>query len=641
VQNDQTQYRIRFEPDGVTTTSENGSNLMQVAIASGVHINASCGGTGTCGTCNVLIREGKVDSVRTSKISLSEYENGVRQSCQSRVRSDLIVEIPPESRLEKAVLARETAKNVADGGQIQVVAKEWPFEPVVSKIYLELEPPTTNDNTSDSERLIRALREQNCLGPIDLSYTLLSTLASTLRFSGWQVTATVLTVDSHSRLINLEKGDTRTRNFALAFDIGTTAVRGQLLDLGRGRVTANAIDYNNQISYGADVITRMVQCQKPGGLGQLQKAVIATINHLIQEMLKQTSTDIRDISFIMVAANTVMVHFLLELDPQYLRLSPYVPTVSQPPLVRARDLGITAAAHTHVWILPSVASYVGSDIVAGIVGTGIYQRESVTLYMDIGTNGEIVAGNREWMVASAASAGPTFEGGGIKHGMLATSGAIEEFDLDSLTLEPSITTIGNQPIKGICGSGLINMAAAMLKAGLISQNGKFNTERISNRLRPGEDGWEYVLAYGSESQTGRDIVFTEIDLDNLIRSKAAMYAGCQTLLQGIGGNFNSVDQLVIAGTFGSRLNIENAIAIGLLPDLERKRFIFVGNGSLLGARLCSFSTFLLKDAGHVADLITNIELSENADFMENYLAAMFLPHTDSRLFPSVTQGMRL
>ena len=633
-------HRIRFEPDGITTTAENGSNLMQSAIAAGVHINASCGGAGTCGTCNVLIREGSVDSVRTNKVSLLEYENGVRQSCQSKVRSDLVVEVPPESRLEKAVLTRETAKNITGGGQASVVAKGWPFEPVVSKLYLELEPPTSNDNTSDSERLIRALREQNCLGPIDLSYTLLSNLASTLRLSDWRVTATILALESHSRLINLETGDTRARNFSLAFDIGTTAVRGQLLDLGRGRVIANAIDYNNQISYGADVITRMVQCQKPGGLGQLQKAVIATINHLIQEILKQTNTDVRDISFIMMAANTVMVHFLLELDPQYLRLSPYVPTVSQPPLVRARDLGITAAAHTHVWILPSVASYVGSDIVAGIVGTGIYQRESVTLYMDIGTNGEIVAGNRDWMVASAASAGPTFEGGGIKHGMLATSGAIEEFEIDLQTLEPAITTIGSQPVKGICGSGLINMAAAMLRAGLISQNGKFNTDKTSNRLRLGEDGWEYVLDYGSESQTGRDIVFTEIDLDNLIRSKAAMYAGCQTLLQGIGGNFDSLEQVVIAGTFGSRLNIENAITIGLLPDLNRDRFTFVGNGSLLGARLCSYSTFLLNDAGRVAGLMTNIELSENAYFMENYLAAMFLPHTDFKLFPSVTSGVR-
>ncbi len=628
-------YNVRFEPDGVNVAVAEGENLMQAAIAAGVHVNAACGGAGTCGTCNVLIKQGQVESRRTSKVSAADYERGVRQSCQSRVMSDLVVEIPPESRLERAVLAHETAKNVTGSGL--VVASDWPFEPIVNKVYLELKPPSSSDNSSDSERLLRALGEQRCPAHPDISYNLLTTLASTLRQANWRVTATVLCYDS-PRLINLEAGDTRGHNYSMAFDIGTTAVRGQLLDLGRGRVLSNAIDYNNQISYGADVITRMMQCQKPGGLAQLHKAVVTTINHLIQDMLHQTRTDICNISHIVIAANTVMVHFLLELDPQYLRLSPYVPTVSQPPLVRARDLGITAAGHVHVSILPSVASYVGSDIVAGIVGTGVYQREAVTLYMDIGTNGEIVAGNRDWMVTSAASAGPTFEGGGIKHGMLATAGAIEDFELDA-ALEPRIATVGGKPPQGICGSGLINMAAAMLRAGLISPNGKFNTDRPNARLRQGEDGWEYVLARGADSQSGRDIVFTEIDLDNLIRSKAAMYAGCQTLLQSIGGGFDSVEQVVIAGTFGSRLNIENAITIGLLPDLPRHKFVFVGNGSLLGARLCSFSLPLMQDAGRVAELMTNIELSENPDFMENYLAAMFLPHTNAEMFPSVKTGV--
>jgi uncharacterized 2Fe-2S/4Fe-4S cluster protein (DUF4445 family) len=253
--------------------------------------------------------------------------------------------------------------------------------------------------------------------------------------------------------------------------------------------------------------------------------------------------------------------------------------------------------------------------------------------------GEIVAGNRDWMVTSAASAGPTFEGGGIKHGMLATSGAIEDFELSSAEAEPVISTVGGKPPKGICGSGLINMVAAMLRAGLISQNGKFNSERPSPRLRQGEDGWEYVLSWSDDNQIGRDIVFTEIDLDNLIRSKAAMYAGYQTLLQSIGGGFDSVEQVVIAGTFGSRLNMENAITIGLLPDLPRDRFVFVGNGSLMGARLCSFSVPLMRDAGRVAEIMTNIELSENPDFMENYMAAMFLPHTNSELFPSIKVGV--
>jgi uncharacterized 2Fe-2S/4Fe-4S cluster protein (DUF4445 family) len=329
------------------------------------------------------------------------------------------------------------------------------------------------------------------------------------------------------------------------------------------------------------------------------------------------------------------VHFLLELDPRYLRLSPYVPTTSEVPLVRGRDLGLNVAEHVHISVLPSVASYVGGDIVSGIIGTGIYQSAEVTLYMDIGTNGEIVAGNRDWMVTAAASAGPTFEGGGIKHGMLATSGAIEGFEIDSSTTEPVITTIGGEKPRGICGSGLINIAASMLRTGLISQDGKF-TGRPNSRIRTKESIREYVLVYGEKSQTGNDIIINEIDLDNLIRAKAAMYAGCQTLIAGIGGQFNSIDRVVIAGTFGSRLNIENAITIGLLPDLPRDKFIFVGNGSLLGARLCAFSTPLLRDASRASVLMTSIELSESSDFMSNYVAALFLPHTNMHeLFPSV------
>jgi uncharacterized 2Fe-2S/4Fe-4S cluster protein (DUF4445 family) len=308
------------------------------------------------------------------------------------------------------------------------------------------------------------------------------------------------------------------------------------------------------------------------------------------------------------------------------------------PQVRANSLGIEVAEHVHLYTIPSVASYVGGDIVAGILGAGVYQRKTVTLYIDIGTNGEIVIGNSDWMVTASCSAGPTFEGGGVKYGMIATSGAIEGFDISPSTYEPVIYTIGNAKPKGICGSGLINITATMLKTGVIDQNGKFNTDLKTKRLRQGEDGYEYVLVWAPESQIGKDIVITEIDIENLVRSKAAMYAGCQTLIKSVGAKYPNVEQVIIAGTFGSNINIENAITIGLLPDLPRDRFIFIGNGSLLGARLTSFSTDLLQDSQRIATMMTNFELSENADFMGNYMAALFLPHTDADEFPSVKAG---
>jgi uncharacterized 2Fe-2S/4Fe-4S cluster protein (DUF4445 family) len=487
--------------------------------------------------------------------------------------------------------------------------------------------------------LLRGLKQQYRLDSISVDFELLPKLAQALRDGDWQVTVTTL-LDSTSgiKIINVEPGDTRARHYSLAFDIGTTAVRGQLLDLNRGKLLAQSIDYNKQISYGEDVISRIVQSQKAGGLKKLQRAVVTTINGMIKEMLGEAKAEVGDISYMVIAANSVMVHLLLGLDPKYLRLSPYVPTLNATPLAKANHLGIELGRHVYLYALPLVASYVGGDIVAGILGTGIYQRKAVSLYIDIGTNGEMVIGNSDWMVTASCSAGPTFEGGGIKHGMIAAPGAIEGSEINPLDLEPEVTTINDEEPKGICGSGLINTVAALLKADIITQNGRFNTSLSTKRLRKGDDGYEYVLAWASETQIGKDIVITAVDIDNLIRSKAAMYAGCQTLVKSVGATCSDMERVVIAGTFGCNIDIENAITIGLLPDLPRNRFIFIGNGSLLGARLTSFSEDLLRDGQRIAGMMTNIELSENVDFMDNYMAALFLPHTHAEVFPSVRIG---
>ncbi len=626
-----TKYTVRFEPGNTEIVVTEGTNLMQAAITAGVHINASCGGAGTCGTCKVLVKQGRVDFLKSDKVSEIESNNGIRQSCRCTVLSDLVVEVPASSRLETSVLDREKMSSAAAG---QTLATGWTFAPPLEKRYLELTQPGAGDNVSDLTRLLRCIDKKCGYLRVDVEFSILKTLGEILRKADWKVTATFLENNGQRKLINVEQGDTRKTNYSLAFDIGTTAVRGQILDLNRGRVIEQSIDYNGQISYGADVISRITQCRKPGGLENLQKAVVETINKLTSRMLNSSKINVKELNHVVIAANTVMVHLLLGLDPQYLRLSPYVPAVANPPLVKASELGIGAAAHSYVSIVPSVSSYVGGDIVAGILGSGVYQRTKVTLYIDIGTNGEIVVGNRDWMVTSAASAGPTFEGGGIKCGMLAVTGAIEDFELDE-DGEPVISVIGGGKPSGICGSGIINLAAVLLKKGLITQAGKYTTEKNDTRIRSGEDGYEYVLATQKESATGKDIVFTEIDMTNLVRAKAALYAGYQTLVKSVGSRMESVDQVVIAGTFGSRLNMENAISIGLLPDLPREKFIFIGNGSLLGARLISFSNDLLEQSGKVAAMMTNLELSESAEFMSNYTAAMFLPHTDGTLFPSV------
>jgi len=624
---------VTFQPDDITATVEYKANLLETAIASVVPINASCGGAGTCGTCKVLIEKGRVDSIRTAKVSEEEYARGTRQACQSRILSNLTVQIPAESRLEAAVLEREMASGVEAQAAL---ATGWGFKPSVAKDFIELVPPTLKDNTSDLSRLMRGLKKRHGREKISVDFPVVKKLAQVLRDGRWMVTVTTLR-DSETglRLINIEPGDTRTKLYCLAFDIGTTAVRGQLLDLNRGKVLAQSLDYNRQRSYGEDVISRIAYSQKPGGLKRLQQAVVATINKIIGELIEQAGVETKDIAHMVVAGNTTMTQLLLGLDPKYLRLAPYVPTINTAPPLTASTLGIEVAEHVHLYTIPSVASYVGGDIVAGVLGTGVHQSKKLTLYIDIGTNGEIVIGNSDWMVTASCSAGPAFEGGGIKHGMIAASGAIEDFNISRQNLEPEVHTIGNSKANGICGAGLINIVAALFSAGVINQKGKFHSHLPTKRIRRGRDGYEYVIAWATETETGKDIVLTEVDIDNLIRAKAAMYAGCQTLIRSVGTSCPDVERVIVAGTFGSNIDIDKAVTIGLLPDLPRERFIFIGNGSLLGARLTAFSHDLVSEGQRVAGMMTNLELSESSDFMHNYVAALFLPHTHTEEFPSV------
>ena len=633
--------KVHFNPDNVDIVAEQGENLLQVVIAAGVHLHASCGGTGVCGTCKVLIEKGEVESTKTEKLSDEEYEQGLRQACQSRVLTDLTIYVPVESKLERAVLSREAKKTS------EVLATGWRFKPPLSKLFVELPPPTLTDNIGDLSRLLRGLRHRYNLSNMSVDFRVVKKLAKVLRDGHWKVTVTTLITAAkprtkewrRPRVINIEAGDTREKHYSLAFDIGTTTVCGQLLDLNQGKVIAEGIAYNGQIDYGADVITRIAYSQKPGGLKKLQQAVVATVNGIIEELLAQSQVKVKHIGHIMLAGNTTMTQIILGLDPRYIRLAPYTPVANFFPPVRANSLGIKVGKQVYLFTFPSVASYVGGDIVSGVVGAGVHQRKDLIFFMDVGTNGEIVVGNSDWMVTASCSAGPAFEGGGIRHGIVAANGAIEEFNINPSNLEPEIGTIGGTKPKGICGSGLINIVAGLLETGVIGQNGKFNPNLSTKRIRRGSEGYEYVLSRAPETQIGKDIVITEVDIDNLMRAKGAMYAGCQTLSKGAGVSCSDFKQVIIAGAFGSKINVGRAITIGLLPDLPVDRFTFIGNGSLLGARLTSFSRDLLDDARRVANMMTNFELSEDVVFMNNYIAALFLPHTNAGEFPSVSKRL--
>jgi uncharacterized 2Fe-2S/4Fe-4S cluster protein (DUF4445 family) len=408
-----------------------------------------------------------------------------------------------------------------------------------------------------------------------------------------------------------------------------------LIDLITGDVLAQFGDFNAQISYGEDVISRIMYAEKPGGLERLQEVVIGVINSLINKMVKKARIALDEISTITLAGNTTMTQLLLKVNPRNIRRSPYVPTSSIYPPIKAVNLGMSLGEHVTALVYPQVSSYVGGDIVAGVMGSGMYLSDELALFMDIGTNAEIVIGNKDWLACAACSAGPAFEGGGITFGMRATKGAIEDFSMDPLTLDPMNITIGSVRPKGICGSGLIIMVATLFELGVIDNLGKFNRNLQTPRIRQTDGIWEYVVAWAKETQIDRDLVLSEPDIDNLIRAKGAIYSGCMTLLEEVGLTVKNLDRVILAGGFGSYVDLEKAMTIGLLPEMDPARVTFIGNGSLMGARMSALTNRIRRDVVEVTRKMTNFELSETHSYMDNYVAALFLPHTDMNQFPKI------
>jgi uncharacterized 2Fe-2S/4Fe-4S cluster protein (DUF4445 family) len=631
---------VHFLPDDVRITVADHANLLAAAAAAGVYIPAYCGGDGVCGKCKCKIEEGAAGIAGPPADS-----QGYRLACQTTVTGDLVVTVPEIVKKDGQALKRKpkTTRAISARSMSELVGS-WQLDPPVEKRFLKLVPPSLDDNTPDLQRLLRAIRKgcYDCAEPTYDHPQLLQELPTLLREANWEITVIMLRgkrSEEPDRIIAIEPGDTTDRLYGLAMDIGTTTVCGLLLDLTSGKVLAEASGYNDQIRFGEDVISRMIYSQKAGGLAELQKQVIGTINRVIENVCRQVMINPSDISYIMAAGNTVMSQLLLAINPKYLREAPYVPTCSQMPLTRAAALGVYAHPSVRLFLYPSIASYVGGDIVAGVHACQMHKSPELTLFIDIGTNGEIVVGNQEWLACTACSAGPAFEGGGIKHGMRANTGAIENFHIHPETLEPMIITIDRTKPCGICGSGLISIVSELLEAGVIDQQGKFNRTLDHARIREGKDGYEYVLAWAGDSLTGEDIAINEVDLDNLIRAKGAMYAGYQTLLESVGMTFSDLDRVILAGNFGSYIDLERAICIGLLPDIAREKFYYLGNASLTGCQISLIDINRFRERTEVSKLMTNMELTENPRFMNHYMAALFLPHTDMNLFPTVKEKL--
>ncbi len=633
-------YKVTFLPDKVEVEIDEGVTLLEAAEKAGVYVNSLCGGQGLCGRCGLQVVRGdaKADKHAIGFFSGEELRDAYVLACQTGVHDNLEVLVPPRSRLEMARIVTEGALvNYGEPGKLSLhkvpLDPASVSEPLVTKVYLEVPKPTLEDNLSDIDRVTRELKKRLNYYTFEISLDCLQNLANKLRQSEWKVTATVARHNGEGRLLQIEEGDTEDRNYGLAVDVGTTTMVIQLIHLKTGQVIGVEANHNPQVRYGEDVISRMIFACSKGRLDPLHKAIVSNINTLVRALVLEKGIDTQDINSIVAAGNTTMSHFLLGLMPCSIRLEPYIPTATIYPQILAKEIGIQINPHSVLEVLPSVASYVGGDIVAGVLACGLADNPEVKCLIDVGTNGEIAIGNNEWIACCSASAGPAFEGAGTKWGMRATKGAIEKVVIK----DGSVTykTIGKAKPTGICGSGLIDSIYELVRNKIIGQDGKFDLSNSDKRIIVGDDGPQYILAFPEESETGKAVTLTETDIGNLIKSKGAIFAALKSLIDYVGLSFNQLDTIYLSGGFGSSLDIPKAIAIGLLPDIDIQRIQYIGNSSIMGARMALLSGRDFDAAINISKRMTNIELSNYLPFMNEFIAALFLPHTDDRLFPSI------
>lgn len=592
------------------------------------YVLASCGGKGTCGKCIVRIIEGDVTVKSHGKLSETERQSGFVLACQAIPRSDVLLEIPNTSRL---VVGDQIAIHRSRDLFELLISMGGRISPLVHRRKLVLPPPSIEDHISDLERIKRALEKRN----LRLSFPkeFVSRLAASMREGDWEV---ILCYEpAEGKALSIKPVEIYESKFGIAVDVGTTTIVVNLIDLADGRIIDVGSTYNSQMRYGDDVITRIVYATEGKGMRDLRGAVLSDINNLVTLMCEKHGIERDLVESCSIAGNTVMSHLLWELDPQHIREAPYIPTVNTFPLWGARDAGIMINPLAPVYTLPCIASYVGGDIVAGVLASGMHRNEGISLFMDIGTNGEIVVGNNEWLMTAACSAGPCFEGSGIRCGMRATAGAIEAISFESSTFEPVLGVVGNTKPLGICGSGMIDAIAGMYMGGIIDQRGKFMLNRDTPRVVLGDEGYQYVFV----QDDARKVFLSEVDIENILRAKAAIYAGVSLLIKEVGLDLSAIERVYIAGGFGNYLSVEKGIIIGMLPDLPREKFRYLGNTSIAGSYLALISEDMRKEAREIASKMTYIELSVSGRFMDEYMSAMFLPHTDISLFPTVQKAM--
>jgi uncharacterized 2Fe-2S/4Fe-4S cluster protein (DUF4445 family) len=630
-------YLVKFLPDGRSIEVPSGYNLRQAILDSGLDIDSSCGGVGTCGRCRVKVIKGDIGSKRTKFISANDKKKGFVLSCLANVKSDLEVEIPirkkSRAKIAEGKYSRRTLKDYSGISTEELSIVE--VKPWFLKENLIVEEPTLSYGTSDLYRINKSIREKMGINNPDIPINLIRKLPDRLRKQDWKVT--VIMDKENEIMIDLHSGHLDNKIYGIALDIGTTSLVMYLVDLLDGSILGIQSEYNPQIKFGEDIINRIVYSNKEGGLAKLREVLTDTLNDLIKKLLKDSGINARDVVSVMIAGNPTMMHLFYGVPPRFIREEPYVTVGNKFSNSTTREVGIKHLANAHVYSMQGVASYLGGDITSGVLASGMYDESELALFLDLGTNGELVVGNSEWMMGCSCSAGPAFEGGGVKCGIRAADGAIEKVSIDQKTFKCDVGIVGDQTPEGICGSGLIDILGEMYIKGVIDRKGKFNKDIGNKYLICEEKDCKYVIVPADESATGKDIFISEVDIDNLIRAKSAIYAGLRTLLEEVDLSVFDLEKIYLAGGLGRHLNIRNAVLIGMIPDVNISKYHFLGNTSVTGAYLSIMSEDKYNKSVKIADHITYIELSVNMKFMDRYVAGLFLPYTDMKDFPTVEE----
>jgi len=612
-----------------------GTELLKVLKQANVKLESPCGGKGACGKCLIQITTGEVESDSLGLLTETAISQGYVLACKTKILTDSITVKPPPKidNIDGQFLNPESNLFLIEK---ELVPQESQVKPATVKHFFNVSPPCLEDGLSDADRLTKEIRKSCRLKNVVYTISVLQKMADVLRQKDGSVTITVITSQEQNTIIDIEAGDRQSVHYGIAVDVGTTTISVQLVHLTEARIVKTQTAYNDQLICGLDVISRINYAHKPYQLIELRERVQHSINQLIQQLCEEYQIEQHSICSSVIAGNTTMIHLLLGLKPEYIRLAPYMPTVSEIPSLTAEKVGIEINPESLVYFCPHVGSYVGGDITSGILCTDLAtSTEEISLFIDIGTNGELVIGNYDFLMTCACSAGPAFEGGGIEHGMRASKGAIEDVSIDYETGVATCQTIGDVHPMGICGSGMIALLANLFLTGWIDAAGKLKKDKQSPVIRLKGRRAEYIIVPQENSGTGKPITISEVDIENIMRAKAAIYSACSLMLDQVGLDFTNIAKIYIAGGFGRYLNIENAITIGLIPDLPLEIYQYIGNSSLVGAYMVLISEEYRHRQIELARKMTYIELNTDPQYMNEYMGAMFLPHTDENLFPSI------